>query len=344
MSEFCFIILHSHGELTSNAVLIPENKTIIKKNLAPCGAIALADIRPNRLYDIEDLKEKKAEEDEEEEKSEEEKSEEEKNNENLLNFYYNLERIKKKLIEVDDIGMCIPYDEYKDICFYHFKEVSCSEGLYKNACMVLTDKTKYLMRKYKSENIDTDKIIIMIKNPDIMDRPDGTRKYEDYIQYNLFDPKETWNLLNIYHPTWKSNLDLVNKIHNIMLTAYINPPDWIESDRIDEDNPYNHMIRSDNLNTQILFDIIEILPQPIIKMLDMTCSQIDVKDAVNVFTKLNQSKYKYKSKKPVDDFGWGLKNKLKHRTRKNKNNKRHKTKKNSIYKRKRARGRSTKKR
>lgn len=311
MSDFCFIIIHCHGELRSTVVPIPSDKTIIKKNLAPCGFVALADTRPNSLYKISSS----SIEDSEEKTMDDEDI-------ILLNYYYNLEKTKRKLIELDDINQCITYDEYKDICIQSSIE-TCSEKLYKNSCMVLTDKSKYLMREYSSENPNTDKLIIMIQNPDIMDRPDGTRKYEDYIHFDLFDPKDMWNLLNIYS-TWKTNLDLVNKVHYIMLNAYSNHPDWIESDIVDDVNPYYYKVRSNYLNTIILFDIIEILPQHIIKILDMTCAQIPVKESVEVYTKLYQ--HPNPKKRNVDNFGWGGKrrrgikkaNKLKHKTRKHK--------------------------
>jgi hypothetical protein len=299
MSEFCFIVIHCHGVIDPKYVIpVPPGKIILKKNLAPCNMIAIRDIR-SKPIDTEEGTSLRLENFPTLSLSEK-------------NILRNIEKTKKELVEKDDLNKCMPYEEYRDVCLSAYEDQPIDLALYRcpvnRTCLVLTDKTEYFMRSYSSVNPLTDKIIVMVKNPAIPDRPDGKRKYQDYLQYNLFDPKDTWALLKMY-PDWQTDAEKVNNVKRLMSEAYEDPPGWVapSSSHVSTrtQNPYSYKLFSSELNTSLLFFVISLLPQTIIKMLDASCAHISSSNLSEILDVLNMVDPSYKSIKALPRRGWG---------------------------------------
>jgi hypothetical protein len=183
--------------------------------------------------------------------------------------------------------------------------------------MILTEQTEYYMRDYTVENQSVDKIIIMIKNPMIPDIPSEPRRHQDYLQYNLFNPKDTWELLKLYSYVWLNNTELSHQVHELMTGVYDDPVGWNNTDPVSEENPYAHKLRTTFLHTGILFFIIGLLPQHTIKILDMSCAGVSIDNTDPLQRETFQKAYRnilYKRR------GWG-KNKRSYKIIKRHNNK-----------------------
>ncbi len=301
MSDTCFILMTCHGEVDIDHIIpIPEGKIIIKKSIAPFGRRAYGDLREPKLDDplsnmIEEL-------DLGPEYAENSHSME------LIRqpyqrFHKNNERIRRQLIEEEDIEKCVPYEEYKEICNYaHMNKYSTLDGVEKfypvdKTCMVLTEYTEYYNRVYSVVNPSVDKIIVNIKNPAVPDIPSEKRKYQDYLQYNLFNPSDMWALLKVYYDSWKNDEELNEYADRVMTNAYPNAEWWDESSIISEENPYSHKLPTTSLDTSILFGIMNLMPQRFIKILDTACAGIKQNKLApysrdELFTALNRVHHK----------------------------------------------------
>ena len=341
MSDICFILITCHGQMDLESIVpVPTGKIIIKKNLAPFAKLAFGDLRKNKIdYSLSPMIEEEKDRDvlfpdssptkkaSSRDRSPSEPPVHVVPPQKILDMRLrqNNEKIRRHFIEEEDIGKCVPYEEYKDICNvghpiqYPYHNLVGVEKFYPigRTCMILTDQTEYYMRDYTVEKQSVDKIIVMVKNPMIPDIPSEPRRHQDYLQYNLFNPKDTWELLKLYSYVWRNNTELSNQVHGLMNDVYGDPVGWTNTEPVSEENPYSHKLRTPFLHTGILFFIIGLLPQHTIKILDMSCAGVsfDIKDPSKMETFQNAYLDIVDKRR-----GWG-KNKRSHKIIKRSNNK-----------------------